>query len=95
MITVNREKLHSLLDTLIDKIGCDECPYYNECKYTNNCADFYIEQLMKERELTEREKRCQGCAYLYEDGDCDWACDECGKKVNDISDDECSANLNW
>ena len=57
MITVEREKLHSLLDTLIDKIGCDECPYYDDCEgfstANNGCADFYIEQLMKEKKLTE------------------------------------------
>ncbi len=57
MITINHEKLYSLLNTLIDKIGCDECPYYDECKDTDDCANFYIEQLMKEKELTEHEKR--------------------------------------
>ena len=32
--------------------------------------------------------RCRDCAYLRDD----WICDDCGKSVYDIADDECSAN---
>lgn len=39
--------------------------------------------------------RCKDCSYLIEDENGEWICDDCGKKIDDISDDECSANLDW
>ena len=39
--------------------------------------------------------RCCDCAYLYEDEQGRWVCDDCGKLCIDIPDDECSANEEW
>ena len=38
-----------------------------------------------------RRERCRDCAYLVEDNDKNWVCDDCGKIVETIPDDECSA----
>lgn len=35
--------------------------------------------------------RCQDCAYLVEDDDGSWVCDDCGKDIHDIPDGECLA----
>ena len=48
---------------------------------------------VKRKKLTEREQACINCIYVLQDSDCDWACDYCCKKVNDISDEECPDNL--
>ena len=38
----------------------------------------------------EKEERCRDCAYLVEvDGE--WVCDDCGKNIHDIPDEQCSA----
>ena len=36
--------------------------------------------------------RCRDCAYLVEDFDGAWVCDDCGRLCSEIPDDECSAN---
>jgi len=47
-ITVDKDKLKTMLETLIDCIGCDECPFYEECEgcsCSQSCAEFFIEHL--------------------------------------------------
>lgn len=39
--------------------------------------------------------RCKNCAYLFEDSQGRWICDDCGKDISSISDDECSAEQEW
>lgn len=36
--------------------------------------------------------RCKDCSYLIEGAGGKWICDDCGKPIEEISDDECSAN---
>ena len=48
-----------------------------------------------EKTLTEEARRCLDCAYLVEDGEGEWVCDDCGRSVQEIRDDECSANQSW
>ena len=40
-------------------------------------------------------ERCQDCAYLVEGEHGEWICDDCGREIVDILDDECSANVDW
>ena len=35
-------------------------------------------------------RRCRDCAYLVEGENGEWICDDCGKDIHDITDDECS-----
>ena len=42
----------------------------------------------------EPEVRCNSCCYLVDDGDGNWICDDCGRDIHEIEDDECSANEN-
>lgn len=47
-IMVNKEKLEIILETLIDRIGCGECPFEEECtgcSCSRSCAEFFIEHL--------------------------------------------------
>lgn len=39
--------------------------------------------------------RCRHCAYLVEDDNGNWVCDDCGRKCDDIPDDECSLEQEW
>ncbi len=41
------------------------------------------------------ETRCADCAYLIEDDDGRWICDDCGRDIHDIPDDECSCEQGW
>lgn len=41
------------------------------------------------------EERCRDCAYLVEDESGQIICDDCGKPISKIADDECSANQEW
>ena len=43
---------------------------------------------------TPQKKRCRDCAYLIEENG-KWVCDDCGKDIHDIPDNECSANQEW
>ena len=49
--------------------------------------DFYDEVYCRER--------CKDCAYLVEGEHGEWICDDCGREIVDILDDECSANMDW
>ena len=40
----------------------------------------------------ENQERCRDCAYLVEGDNKEWICDDCGKEIELIPDDECSAN---
>lgn len=44
---------------------------------------------------TPQKRRCRDCAYLFLDEDEKWVCDDCGKDIHDIPDDECSAEQEW
>ena len=39
--------------------------------------------------------RCKHCAYLIEDENGNWICDDCGKEIHSISDEDCSAEKNF
>lgn len=39
--------------------------------------------------------RCKDCFYLIEGDNGEWICDDCGKEIHSISDDECSAEMDW
>ena len=43
----------------------------------------------------EINERCMDCVYLVEDENGNIICDDCGKLISDIPDDECSANQDW
>lgn len=40
---------------------------------------------------TPQKRRCRDCCYLIEDDNGNWVCDDCGKEIHEIPDDECSA----
>ncbi len=40
---------------------------------------------------TPNQIRCKDCFYLVEDKNGNWVCDDCQKNIEDITDDECSA----
>ena len=39
-----------------------------------------------------RRERCRDCAYLVDGDNGEWLCDDCGKDIHTIPDEECSAN---
>lgn len=39
--------------------------------------------------------RCKDCAYLIETDDGAWICDDCGKDIHDIKDEDCSCEQDW
>ena len=39
--------------------------------------------------------RCKDCMYLVEGDNGEWICDDCGKEIHSIPDDECSAEQDW
>ena len=43
----------------------------------------------------KRRNRCLDCAYLVEDKNGNWICDDCGKVITTIPDEECSGEKNW
>ena len=46
--------------------------------------------------MTSKEKlRCKDCMYLVEGEQGEWICDDCGKEIHQIPDDECSAEQEW
>lgn len=56
------------------------------------------EEIARVQELLENEERksrCRDCAYLVEDESGNWVCDDCGKVVTTIPDENCSAKKNW
>lgn len=57
---------------------------------------FSIMHGIKEDDMTTREMvRCKDCSYLVEGDNGEWICDDCGKDIHDIPDDECSAEQEW
>lgn len=48
-----------------------------------------------EDEPTREMRRCRHCSYLIEDNNGNWICDDCGKDIHDIPDEECSAEQEW
>lgn len=44
---------------------------------------------------TKEMVRCKDCAYLVEDENGNWICDDCGREIHEIIDDECSAEADW
>lgn len=48
---------------------------------------------MEELFNTPQKIRCRDCACLTEGKDKTWKCDECGKDIHDIPDDECPENI--
>ena len=45
--------------------------------------------------LTEKRRRCLHCIYLVAGDHGKWICDDCGKDIEDIPDEDCSANQKW
>ena len=43
----------------------------------------------------DKKERCRDCAYLVEDENGNWVCDDCEKLIDAIPDEECSADQNW
>lgn len=39
--------------------------------------------------------RCKDCAYLVEDENGNWICDDCGKNIHEIADEDCSAEQDF
>ena len=39
--------------------------------------------------------RCKGCAYLFEDDDGNWVCDDWGKNIHDVPNDDCALYQEW
>ena len=52
-------------------------------------GNIYEERAEWEKTLTAEAKRCLDCAYLVEDGEGEWVCDDCGKPVQEIMLGEC------
>ena len=44
---------------------------------------------------TPQKRRCRDCAYLVEADNGDWVCDDCGKEIHSIPNDECSAEMTF
>lgn len=44
---------------------------------------------------TKKMIRCKDCAYLIEDDDGKWVCDDCGKWIEEIEDEDCSLEQEW
>lgn len=51
--------------------------------------------ILTEEVTKQRKERCLDCAYLVEDENGNWVCDDCGKNVEMIPDHACSAEQNW
>ena len=51
-----------------------------------------LRHIAAEKEPILRKNRCIDCCYLVEGENGAWICDDCGKNVESIPDDECSAN---
>lgn len=58
--------------------------------YYANCSGIY-----RGDKTTEEMTRCKDCAYLVEDEEGNWICDDCGKNIHAIKDEECSAEQDW
>lgn len=76
--------------------ACDEdyIADYLSDKY-GYCIRSYSVAWKKEPCIPENqtpEERCRDCGYLAEGDNKAWICEDCGKDVHDITDDECSAN---
>ena len=39
--------------------------------------------------------RCKDCAYLIEDENGNWICDDCGLDIHEITDEDCSAEQDF
>ena len=48
---------------------------------------------MEELFNTPQKIRCRDCACLTEGKNKTWKCDECGKDIHDIPDDECPESI--
>lgn len=51
--------------------------------------------ILTEEVTKQRKERCLDCAYLVEDENGNWVCDDCGKNVKMIPDHACSAEQDW
>ena len=65
----------------------------DELKFFSVILEILNEALKKERD--KKFIRCRDCAYLVEGDEAKWICDDCGKDICSIEDNECSANQNW
>lgn len=45
--------------------------------------------------IDNTKERCRDCCYLVGDDNGNWICDDCGKNIYDICDEDCSANQKW
>ena len=50
---------------------------------------------MSNQSIMDRETRCNSCAYLYEDENGKWICDDCGRDIHFIDDTDCAAEQAW
>lgn len=39
--------------------------------------------------------RCKDCAYLVENENGEWICDDCNKEIHEILDEDCSAEQDY
>lgn len=39
--------------------------------------------------------RCKHCAYLVEDDEGNWICDDWQKDIHDVPDEDCAAEQGW
>ena len=77
------------LDNCYDENG-EEHDLTGAANIIENLCDALVKQGFEE--LSERKTRCIDCAYLLEDESGNWVCDDCQKNVEDIADEDCSAN---
>lgn len=52
-------------------------------------------ELIQLDKILQIRDRCRDCAYLVEDDNGQWVCDDCERRCENIPDDECSANQEW
>lgn len=64
--------------------------------YTEETISNLLNKVKEVGGLTTPEMiRCKHCSYLVEDNDGNWICDDCGKEIHEIPNDECSAEQEW
>ena len=45
-IELDYDVLKEILANLINHIGCFECPYYEECDGSEDCAELFIDKII-------------------------------------------------
>lgn len=62
------------------------CGYFDKARDMNSA---------EEGRWTKEMARCRDCAYLVEGDNGEWICDDCGKEIHTIADEDCSAEQEW